>query len=161
MRSFAVNRRLNPIKIDGRKCYAVLADTFVCNDLRADEAYNSHQQHGNLRGSDNPIVSGSIGEYNSMLFFEYERMRRLTTGVNLGHVARIALLGADAIAVAYGSEPRLVPRVETNYGDRWGRAVRQVMGAARCDFQNQAVSATTNQSSAEWRVYEERDEFAQ
>lgn len=161
MRSYARNRKLNPIRINNKKAYVLLADTFVCNDLRADQMFRDAQQ-ANMQDSSNPLISGAIGSYLDIYVHEYERMRRTTSGPNSGNLGRCLLLGADAIAVAYGSEPRLVPRIETNYGDRWGLAIRQVFGAVRCDFRNQALAAaqTVQQSSAEWDVWEERDEFA-
>lgn len=160
MRSYAINRRLNPIKMDGKKAFVVLADTFCLNDLKNDPVFQA-QQNANDRGSDNPLISGAVGSYNNLYFHEYERMRRTTSGANSGNIGQIALLGADAIAVVYGSEPRLVPRNEDSYQDRWGRAIRQVFGGVRCDFRNQANSTTLNQSSAQWNVWEVRDEFAQ
>ncbi len=163
MRSYAINRRLNPIRMDGAKCFCVLADTFTLNDLKNDPAYAAAQQNANSRGSNNPMITGAVGEYNHLYFHEYERMRRTTSGANAGNIGQIALLGADALAIVYGSEPRLVPRSETSYGDRWGRAIRQVFGGARTDFVNQTggASANLNQSSAQWNVWEVRDEFAQ
>jgi N4-gp56 family major capsid protein len=160
MRSYAINRRLNPIKVDGKKAFVVLADTFCLNDLKNDPVFSA-QQNANDRGSDNPLVSGAIGSYNNLYFHEYERMRRTTSGAHAGNIGQIALLGADAIAMAYGSEPRLVPRTETSYGDRWGRAIRQVFGGVRTDFVDQSLTATINQSSAQWNVWEVQDEFAQ
>ena len=160
MRSYAINRRLNPIKIDGKKCFVVLADTFCMNDLKNDPVFRE-QQNANDRGADNPLISGAIGSYNNLYFHEYERMRRTTSGANSGNIGQIALLGADAIAVAYGSEPRLVERNEDSYQDRWGRAIRQVLGGSRTDFRNQGNTTTLNQSSAQWNVWEVLDEFAQ
>lgn len=160
IRSFCVNRKLNPIKVDGRKCFVMLVDPFVLADLQADAQFRESAGNAHERGSDNPIVKGAHFEHLNLLIWEYDRQRRTTTGAHTGNLGRLFVLGADAIAVAYGSEPRLVPRVETNYGDRWGLAIRQVFGASRADFRNQAATATTNQSSAEWIVWEDRDEFA-
>jgi len=98
--------------------------------------------------------------YQNLCIHEYERMRVMTSGPNAANIGRLLLLGADAIAVAYGSRPRIVPRVETSYGDRWGRAIRQVFGASRADFQNSANTATTQQSSAEWRAWRTAATFA-
>lgn len=161
MRSYAINRRLNPIRIGGKKCFVVLADTFCLNDLKNDPIFREQQGGGGVRADDNPLINGAIGSYNNLYFVEYERMRRTTTGPNAGNIGQIALLGADSIAVVYGSEPRLVPRTETSYGDRWGRMIRQTLGGSRTDFRNQALSTTVNQSSAQWDVWEVRDEFAQ
>lgn len=162
MRSYARHKKLNPIRIEGKKSWVLLADNFVCNDLRSDARFREAQAV-NVSGASNPLISGAIGSYLDIYVHEYERMRRTTSGANAGSIGRCLLLGADAIAVAYGSEPRLVPRVETNYGDRWGLAIRQVFGAVRCDFRQQTSGSTTvlvQQSSAEWDVWEERDEFA-
>ena len=160
MRSYFINRKLNPVRAMGKKAGCVLADTFVLNDLRRDDDYKNAQGQGNVRGSGNPLIDGSIGDYNDLYFYEYERMRRKTSGPNAANIGQILLLGADALAVAMGSEPRIVARTETNYGDRWGRAIRQVFGATRCDFQTQDNNTTLNQSSAQWDCWEERDEFA-
>uniref|UniRef100_A0A6H1ZBC9 Putative major capsid protein n=1 Tax=viral metagenome TaxID=1070528 RepID=A0A6H1ZBC9_9ZZZZ len=159
LRSFAVWKKLNPVKIDGKTCFIVLADTFVCTDLRQDAMFRELKD-ADSRGSDNPIVSGAIGVYQGLCIWEYQRMRTMTSGASAANIGRIGLLGADAIAVAYGSRPRIVPRVETAYGDRWGRAIRQVLGASRADFQESDDSATTQQSSAEWRVWRKAETFA-
>ena len=160
MRNFCVNRAINPVNIDDKKCFICLADPFIIADLLTDQQFRDMAKDAFEKGSDNPLIKAAQFVHLGILMFEYDRVRRNRTGANIGQIARLPLLGADAIAVAYGSEPRLVPRVETNYGDRWGMAIRQVFGASRCDYRNQAASATTNQSSAEWNVWSERDEFA-
>lgn len=160
IRNFCINRKINPVRIDGKKCFVVLADPFVLADLHTDSAFRDMAKDAFERGSDNPLVKAAQFVHLGLLFYEYDRTRRNTTGANASNIGRLPVLGADAIAVAYGSEPRLVQRVETNYGDRWGMALRQVLGASRCDYRNQAATATTNQSSAEWNVWEDRDEFA-
>ena len=113
------------------------------------------------RGDDNPIVSGAVGVYQNLCFWKYERMRVMTSGNNAANIGRVMLLGADSIVTVFGSRPRIAKRNEDNYGDRWGRAIRQVWGATRCDFQNQANSVTTQQSSAEWRVWRTAETFAE
>lgn len=160
IRNFCVNRKLNPINVDGKKCFMVLADPFILADLLTDSQFRDMAKEAFDRGSDNPLIKAAQFHHLGLYFYEYDRVRRNTAGANIGQLGRLPILGADAIAVAYGSEPRLVPRVETNYGDRWGMAIRQVFGATRCDYRNQAASAVTNQSSAEWNVWSERDEFA-
>ena len=159
LRAYARDRKLNPIRIDGGAHFAVLADSYVCMDLRQDEMFRELKDAA-PRGADNPIVSGAIGVYQNLCIHEYERMRVMTSGANAENIGRVVLLGADAIAVAYGSRPRIVPRVETSYGDRWGRAIRQVFGASRADFQNSGNTDTTQQSSCEWRVWRTAARFA-
>lgn len=159
LRSLALAKKFNPIKLEGRDHFCVLADTYVLTDLRQDAMFRELKDAA-PRGADNPIVSGAVGVYQNLLIWEYMRMRTMTSGANASNLGRIVIMGADALAVAYGSRPRIVQRTETSYGDRWGRAIRQVFGASRADFQESDDSATTQQSSAEWRVWRTAEAFA-
>lgn len=159
IRNWAKDRKINPVKVDGTSSYILLSDTFTITDLRQDSNFQQLKDAA-PRGADNPIVSGAVGVYQQMLVYEYERARTMTSGAEKEHIARALVLGADSIAVAYGSRPRIVPRVETSYGDRWGRAIRQVFGAVRCDFLDSTDTTTLNQSSAEWRVWRTAETFA-
>jgi|GEM_PF-3960062 len=156
IRAFCLEKKLNPIKMGAKQCYALLGSVYSCNNLDADPDFKQHQG-SNDRGSDNPLISGAVGHYHNMYVHEYMRTRTLTGDADK---ERLMVLGADAIAAVFGSEPRIVPRSENAYGDRWGRAIRQVWGASRCDWDASDDSTTLNQSSAEWVVFAERDEFA-
>lgn len=158
--SFCQTKKLNPVMIDGKKCFVVLCSPFVLTDLLGDAQFRDLVKDAHDRGSDNPLVKGSQFKHLDLYFYGCDRVRQTNTGAFSNELSRMPILGADSIAVGYGSEPRLVPRVETNYGDRWGMAIRQVFGATRCDYRNQAASATLNQSSAEWVVYSRRPSFA-
>lgn len=160
MKSYVKNRKLNPVKYKGKSCYFVLADTFTCNDLLGDSEFANAQSQGNTRGDDNPMIAGAIGHYFDFYVHPYERVRVATSGANASNIARLPVLGADAIAVVYGSEPRLVQRAESAYGDKWGLAIRQVFGARRCEFQSQDNATTVQQSSVQWNVWKEVEDFA-
>ena len=159
MHSFGRVKKLNPIKIGGSNCLVVLADTFECTDLKRDPVYRELKD-ALPRGMDNPIAAGAMGIYQQLCIWEYERVRVATSGAQAANTGRIILTGADAVGVVYGSPPRIVERAETDYDDRWGRAIRQVWGAALSRFQESDNSATTQQSSAEWRVWRESETFA-
>jgi len=159
LRSYARNRKLTPVKVDGQSLYVVLADTFVCASLRLDPVFRELKDAA-PRGPDNPIVSGAIGVYQGLLIYEYERMRVMTTGASYANIGRVILMGADALAVGYGSRPRLRPRKEDSYGDLWGLAIRQVWGASRCEYQDNGNTLTVQQSSCEWRVWRTAETFA-
>ena len=160
IRSYCVHKKLNPIKVDGKSAFIVLADPFVLSDLMGDETFRAIASQAHDRGSENPIVKGAQFQHLGLYFTEYDRVRLTSSGGNSGKISQLMVLGADAIAVGYGSEPRLVPRIETSYGDRWGLAIRQVFGASRCDWLNQAETSTVQQSSAQWNVWEEGNEFS-
>lgn len=158
LRSYARYKKLNPIKIEGQSLFVVLADTFCCKDLRMDPQFRELKDAA-PRGADNPIVSGAIGVFQGLLVYEYERMRTMTTGSETNTTGRIMLLGADAMAVCYGSRPRLAPRKEDAFGDRWGLAIRQVWGACRADFMKSDDTETLQQSSCELRVFRAAETF--
>jgi len=159
IRSYCRNKKLNPIKYDGKSGFVVLADTFQCADLRMDPVFRELKDAA-PRDTKNPIVSGAIGEYQGLLIHEYERIRTLTSGTNFANAGRMCVLGADAIGLVEGSYPRLVQRAETAYEDRWGLAIRQVWGAKRMEFQNVGNTVTTQQSSAEWRAWRRDESWA-
>lgn len=161
IRAYCIDKKLNPIKVGNKDCFAVLGSVYACNTLDLDPDYRTRVAGGQSRGDDNPLISGAVGHYNNLYVHEYQRVRQPSTGPNAGNLERLIVLGGDAVAVVFGSEPRITVRKEDAYGDRWGRAIRHVFGAARTDWAKDDDTDTDNQSSAEWVVYAERDEFAQ
>ena len=160
IRTYCVHKRLNPIRADGKNVFLVLSDPFVLADLMGDANFRAVVSQAQDRGSENPLVKGAQFGHLGLFFWEYDRVRLTSSGANSGQISQLMVLGADAIAVGYGSEPRLVPRIETAYGDRWGLAIRQIFGAVRCDWLNQAETSTIQQSSAQWNVWEQGNEFS-
>jgi len=152
LRSFARRLKIAPVKKDSTDGYVFLADTFVCSDLRQDPIFRELKD-ALPAGADNPIASGEVGSFQGMHVFEYERMRVAGSGANADNIGRCLLLGAGALAVAYGSRPRIVERTETFYDDRYGKAIRQVFGCTRTDFMQDSDATTMNQSSIQLNVW--------
>lgn len=141
---------LNPIPLDGSKCGLMLCSTYIINQLFNDEEFRQIVSQGDVRGNENRMISGSIGKFGPLYIHAYERAR---VAAGSDAVEEVFIIGANALAVGYGSEPRFLVRHEDAYGDRWGRGIAQIVGIARADWQNAANTVTLNQSSGNWRVY--------
>lgn len=147
---------LNPIPLEGENCQIVLCSTYVVNQLLQDEEFRTVVSQADTRGQENKMISGSIGKFYNLYIHAYERAR-LAAGSD--NVEEVFILGSNALAIGYGSEPRFLVRHEDAYGDRWGRGIAQILGIARADWQNAANSVTLNQSSGNWRVYRDAEEW--
>lgn len=153
---FCKVRKLNPIKVDGENCFVVLMSSALITDLLNDTEFQTVVAQAHTRGHENPLVSGAIGKFYNLFIHCDERARAETTKPN---VEQVLILGANALALGYGSEPRFLVRNEDGYGDRYGRGIARIIGCARADWVNSADSDTLNQSSGIWHVWKDEDEF--
>lgn len=95
---------LRPININGRKKYAMFIHTYQVTDLRK---YTAAGQWADIQkaaiqggaGTDNPIYSGALGEYNGVILHESTRIPAAPTNSN---VRRAVLCGAQAASIAFG-----------------------------------------------------------
>jgi N4-gp56 family major capsid protein len=95
--------KIRPIKIEGGEYYVMLAHPYVTKALKAETAWKNAQYYSNIRGKKNPIFSGVMGLWDGVLVYEYDRSDLLyDTSLNY---AISPLLGAQALAVAWGSYP--------------------------------------------------------
>ena len=159
----ARTRNINPINVGGAECFVVLAHVRAMQDLMADSIALTGLSELTMRaglGQDNPIVSRSEVYYSGCCVHEYNRIRAVydTGGDNSDNedkTLQTIVLGADALVMANGSEPRLVRRKEDRYEDVYGIGIKQVFGTARADWMDRTDTAanTLNQSSIRFMTY--------
>ena len=157
----ARTRNINPINAGGAEVFVVLAHVRAMQDLMADAtavvgANELHSRAG--MGQDNPIVGRSEVYYSGCCVHEYNRIRAVyDTGGDDTHnedkTIQCMVLGADALVLANGSEPRLVRRKEDRYEDVYGIGIKQIFGTARADWQDRTDATTLNQSSIRFMAY--------
>lgn len=137
--------KIRPVKIKGQEFYVVIMGTYQARDLRRNTntgQWMDIQKMANVRGTDNPIFSGSLGVYNGMILFEYEKMPTYTTwgaGANVGG-GEAMLLGAQAAVIAYGKgdgESATWFEKEFDYGNKQGVSGGLVWGVKKCRFNNE------------------------
>ena len=149
---------INPLKVDGKEMYVLLAHVYSISDLMNDSDIKNTYQNAFSRtaaGSDNPLFSRAEVIFEGIAVHEYNRVRVPGSGTNAASTRRNIVLGADALICGNASEPRLVRRKEDAYEDRYGVGIKQIFGCARADFQHINNNVTLNQSSAElmnWSV---------
>lgn len=95
---------LRPIKMNGKKYYAMFLHTFQVTDLRKNTAAGqwADLQKAAIQGgnsSDNPIWTGALGEYNGVILHE---STRIPTSPNNTNVKRAVLCGAQSLCLAFG-----------------------------------------------------------
>ena len=149
---------INPLKVDGKEMYVLLAHVYSISDLMNDSDIKNTYQNAFSRtaaGSDNPLFSRAEVIFEGIAVHEYNRVRVPGSGTNAASPRRTIVLGAAALICGNASEPRLVRRKEDAYEDRYGVGIKQIFGCARADFQHINNNVTLNQSSAElmnWSV---------
>lgn len=149
---------INPLKVDGKEMYVLLAHVYSISDLMNDSDIKNTYQNAFSRtaaGSENPLFSRAEVIFEGIAVHEYNRVRVPGSGTNAASTRRNIVLGADALICGNASEPRLVRRKEDAYEDRYGVGIKQIFGCARADFQHINNNVTLNQSSAElmnWSV---------
>lgn len=153
---FCQVKKLSPIKINGESCYVVLMSSALVASLLEDDEFQRVCAQAQVRGDKNPLVSGSIGRFYNLYIHSYERARTVTS---YSHVEQVMVLGANSLALGYGSEPRFTTRNEDGYGDRFGRGIARIIGCARADWYDNGTTLTLNQSSGLWKVYKPLDDF--
>lgn len=94
------NPRVAPIMVGGKKRYVAYLHPYQVRTLRTDagaEQWNQIQQNASARGSDNPIYTGALGEYNGIIIRESEFVP------SVGDVRHGFLLGAGAGMIGFGN----------------------------------------------------------
>ena len=159
----ARDANINPISVGGADCFVVLTHVRAMQDLMADSVALTGLSELTNRagiGQDNPIISRSQVYYSGCCVHEYNRVRAVydpggDNSDNEDKTIQTIVLGADALVMANGTEPRLVRRKEDRYEDVYGVGIKQVFGNARTDWMDRTDTAgnTLNQSSIRFMTY--------
>ena len=66
-KAYLANPKFRPIKVDGKDHYVMLIHPYQSRDLKSDPLWLDAQAMANIRGSDNPIFTGSLGTYDNVV----------------------------------------------------------------------------------------------
>lgn len=114
--------KVNPIKVDGKDKYVMLVNPYAARDLKADPAWQAAQQNANVRGSNNPIFSGALGEYDGVVLYEYERVLSDKKGASSADVCYNLLLGKQAAVFGVAREAYHISQ-DADYGNQQGNGI--------------------------------------
>ena len=125
--------KVKPIKIEGQDKYIMLIGPYAARDLKTDTAWLEAQEHAGIRGSNNPIFTGALGEYDGVVLYEYERVSTTKTGASSANVVHNLLLGQQAACYAVTHEPDAIKQVD-DYGNREGNGISFNAGIEKVVF---------------------------
>jgi len=96
--------KVQPFNIEGGLHYCLLVSLEAARDLRADPVWLAAQQSAGKRDNTNPIFAGSLGVWDNVIVYEYERISVTATGASSALVSHNLLLGKQAAVYAVGRE---------------------------------------------------------
>lgn len=114
--------KVQPIKVDGMDKYIMLVHPWAARDLKDDPKWLAAQQNANIRGSKNPIFTGSLGEYDGVILYEYERVQTGNIGASNANVCQNLLLGKQAACFAVSRPAKHIEQTD-DYGNIAGNGI--------------------------------------
>lgn len=114
--------KVQPIKVDGMDKYIMLVHPWAARDLKDDPKWLAAQQNANLRGSNNPIFTGALGEYDGVILYEYERVQTGNIGASSANVCQNLLLGKQAACFAVSRPAKHIEQTD-DYGNIAGNGI--------------------------------------
>lgn len=114
--------KVQPIKVDGMDKYIMLVHPWAARDLKDDPKWLAAQQNANIRGSKNPIFTGSLGEYDGVILYEYERVQTSNIGASSANVCQNLLLGKQAACFAVSRPAKHIEQTD-DYGNIAGNGI--------------------------------------
>lgn len=114
--------KVQPIKVDGIDKYIMLVHPWAARDLKDDPKWLAAQQNANVRGSKNPIFTGSLGEYDGVILYEYERVLSSNIGASSANVCQNLLLGKQAACFAVARPAKHIEQTD-DYGNIAGNGI--------------------------------------
>lgn len=114
--------KVQPIKVDGMDKYIMLVHPWAARDLKDDPKWLAAQQNANVRGSKNPIFTGSLGEYDGVILYEYERVQTGNIGASSANVCQNLLLGKQAACFAVSRPAKHIEQTD-DYGNIAGNGI--------------------------------------
>lgn len=134
---------IRPIPVDGKDYYVAFLHDYQVHDLRNSQWWTEIQLAAMTGGDvrDNPIFTGALGVYNGVVLHEWNRLPQgvhSTTNAPVPNTRRAVLAGAQAAAIAFGSENGVTRHtwVEEmfDYGNQFGVAAGAIFGLKKTRF---------------------------
>lgn len=146
--AMTANPQIRPVRINGRDKYVMYLHPYQVTDLRtataAGQWLDIQKAVYQGSGSNNPIYTGALGEYNDVVLrmsHDITNGVHSSTGAAQTSVRRAVLLGAQSAAVAFGkrrsaSSPYRWVEESFDYERELGVSAQSIMGMKKCVFNN-------------------------
>lgn len=143
--------KVRPLKMadkayKGEDMYIIIIHPYQAVDLRQDPVWNQAQRDANIRGSDNPILSGALGVYNGCIIYQHELMYTFSNGSSVA-CARAVLMGQQSLVFCEGRDSQWVEK-SFDYGNKWGISAGRIFGVQKPVFNSEDYGLITIASAA-------------
>jgi N4-gp56 family major capsid protein len=119
--------KVMPFNIDGGEYYCLLVSVEAARDLRDDTVWVAAQSNAGPRDKTNPMFAGSLGIWDNVVVYEYERISVTATGASSALVSHNLLLGKQAACYAVGRNMWSIQQKD-DYDNILGQGVAAWMG---------------------------------
>ena len=118
------SRKIKPIRLaGGEEVFVLGVNPADAAALKKSSDFKTYQYHGNVRGGENPIFTGALGNINGVIIHEHSGFA----------VGAPVLMGAQALFLAYGKE--IMYGEDTfDYDNQTGFMIGSVRGVALAKF---------------------------
>jgi hypothetical protein len=120
----------------GREWFVMFMDSFAFSQATRDPIIAQADRDARDRGVDtNPIFQGGDRIYNGVILREIPELNPLVgVGASGANVSRSFLMGAGALAIAWGQDPTPKSDRDRDYGFRPGVAIEELRGQKKTSF---------------------------
>lgn len=126
---------IKPVKVSGKPYYVVLLHPDCLFDLKQDSTFQQWMREAEARGSSNPLFTGAVAMVDGLVIHSHERV---VIGTNGGSgaipYAKNVLLGAQALAYAWGKDKPKIVAKKFEYDREHGYAINWISGCGRVEF---------------------------
>lgn len=126
---------LRPVKIKGKDYFVLLTHNDALYDLRADTNFQQAMREAEVRGSENPLFTGSVAIWDGVVVHAHENCAVAAdagAGANVPW-AKSVFMGAQALCWAWGKRPEVVQKT-FDYDNEEGYAIGIIAGAKKSKF---------------------------
>lgn len=143
-RAFAVRKRLNPVRVNGKDTYIIVMSAEQARDLKLDPAYKTALANAGVKGQKNELFTGAFADVDGLVLYEHNRVPntlQATSGSKYGSGgtidgAQALLLGAQALGFARIGDPRWDESDNTDYSNKQGIAYSGMIGMLKPVFKS-------------------------
>jgi N4-gp56 family major capsid protein len=127
--------KVNPVRYQGKDYYILIISPEQKYDLTQDTNYATFQREAEVRGKENPLISGADAVVDGVIIHVHNFVPTFDTfGAGAAHGARALFLGAQAVALGVGGAGAGWNEKEFDYGNKWAIAAGRIFGVQKTIF---------------------------
>lgn len=128
--------KLQPIRYKGRDYYVLLIHPRQKFDLISDSNYTQFMREAEVRGAENPLISGADAVVDNVIIHVHEYVPTFSNFGSTSNLpgARALFLGAQAVVLGIGGTGAGWYEKEFDMGNKWAIAAGRIFGCQKTKF---------------------------